>query len=348
MAKYNVQVSFGSDANGRRIRKRFRADSKSELQRKIDQYKYELRQVSNPSDISFQKYSEHWFQTYKANRAKQTQEMYIYALRKCSALNPHKVNEITKSMCQATVNESWEHPSAAEDLANTLKQIFRSAVADGIISNSPAEHLELPKKPESKFYLLTDEDLKAVADADLNESDRLFVTLLQIFGLRPAEALALYPEDFDLDKKILYIAKACELSNDNVGSLKNTKTGVTREIPIPDALIPFLRFHFQGKSGSLLFQRKSGGPYTKSAYRRLSERILKAIGIPQCTLYSFRHRRATDLYYLCQRGIISHKYAAQTLGHSEIIFLRTYSHVDMKMENPDAIYPDISVPLLCQ
>ena len=67
----------------------------------------------------------------------------------------------------------------------------------------------------------------------------------------------------------------------------------------------------------------------------MSERILKAIGVPKCTLYSFRHRRATDLYYLTQQvgSGVTTKYAASILGHSELVFLKTYSHVDMDQES---------------
>lgn len=333
--KYKKQISFGYDHNGKRIRKWFHADTLAELSAQIENYKAELKKVSNPSSVTFREYSQQWLKVYKANRSKQAIDMYQYALRKCGELDPFQIRKITKSMCQAVVNESWNHPSAAEDLAATLKQIFRCAQADGIIVTNPAEALTLPKKPKSRFYLLTEEDLIKVRNADLNASDRLFVTILQVFGLRPAEALALNPADFDWNEGILHITKAVELSNDNRSRIKSTKTEACRDIPIPDELIPSLKAQIQGRRTLLLFTKADGSLYTKSAYRRLSERILKAIGIPSCTLYSFRHRRATDLYYLTQQAgsFVTTKYAASTLGHSELVFLKTYSHVDMDQES---------------
>lgn len=330
--KYRKQISLGYDASGRQVRKWISADSKTELKEKILRYRMELEQVENPSDITFKKYADQWIQTYKAHRAKQTQEMYIYALRKCEELNPVPVKKITKSMCQQVVNESWDHPSTARNIVLTLKQIFKTAAADGIIATNPALSLSLPKKPQSKFYLLTKEDLEKVKNAPLNESDRLLVTILQVFGLRPAEALALQPNDFDWKNGALRITKAVELANDNRGRIKNTKTEVSRDIPIPDEISAQLREQIRAIKSVFLFTKADGGLYTKSAYRRMSERILQAIDVPEATLYSFRHRRATDLYYLTQTTGLSTKKAAYLMGHSEIIFLKTYSHVDEDLE----------------
>ena len=338
--KYKKQVYLGYDASGRQVRKWFHADTKAELNEKILEYKMEMRKVSNPSDVTFADYSEHWFKTYKANRSQQTQEMYTYALRKCELLDPVPVKKVTRSLCQEAVNRSWAHPSAAEVLADTLKQIFKTAIADGIILSNPADGLELPKKPQSKFYLLTEEDLDKIEKTELSPADRLLVTILQVFGLRPAEALALQPTDFDFRKNVLHITKAVELSNDNRSRIKSTKTETSRDIPIPEELIAPLREYFWENPGFLLFPKADGRPYTKSAYRRASERILKAIGVPHCTLYSFRHRRATDLYYLTQKpgSGLSVKQAAALMGHSEIVFLRTYSHIDPELEDLAKIY----------
>ena len=343
--KYKKQVYLGYDSNGKQIRKWFYGETKAELKQNIEHYKEEARKLKNPSEVTFGMYSSHWFRTYKANLAKQTQDMYTNALRKCELIDSIPIRKITRSLCQEVVNGSWEHPSAAEDLADTLKQIFKTAIADGIILANPADGLTLPKKPQSKFYLLTVEDLDKIEKAPLRPADRLLVTILQVFGLRPAEALALQPTDFDFKNKVLHITKALELANDNRSQIKSTKTESTRDIPIPDSLISPLRDHFRANPGFLLFPKADGRPYTKSAYRRTSERILKAVGVPQATLYSFRHRRATDLYYLTQKpgSGLSVKQAAALMGHSEIVFLKTYSHIDPRLEDLTKIYDGLKV-----
>ena len=371
--KYKKQVYLGYDSSGKQIRKWFYGETKAELKLNIERYKEEARKLKNPSDVTFKEYSAQWKRVYKSNRAKQTVDMYENALKKCDDINALPVKKITKTMCQGLINEHWIHPSAAEDLADTLKQIFKTAIADGIILANPADGLSLPKKPQSKFYLLTEEDLDKIEKAPLRPADRLLVTILQVFGLRPAEALALQPTDFDLKNKVLHITKALELANDNRSQIKSTKTESSRDIPIPEELIAPLRDHFQANPGFLLFPKADGRPYTKSAYRRLCERIHKAVNevainekleelkkankltkiseaqiratdfIPEFTPYCFRHRRATDLYYLTQTGEISTKKAAYLMGHSEIVFLKTYSHIDESKENLDRIYDGLKV-----
>ena len=334
--KYRKQIHLGYGRDGRQIRKWISADSKTELKKKIEQFREEYHRTPNPSDVTFQKYSENWLTVYKKNRAKQTIDMYRNALRKCTELDPFPVRKITRSMCQEVINESWSHPSAAANIRLTLKQIFKTAIADGIIAVNPAEALSLPKKPESRFYLLTAEDLEKVKNAPLNDQDRLFVTVLQVFGLRPAEALALQPTDFDFDEGVLHITKSLELTNDNESTIKSTKTGVSRDIPIPEELSTSLKAQIRQNKAFYLFSKRDNSLYTKSAYRRLSERIMKACGLPdQATLYSFRHRRATDLYYLTQTAGsgVTTKFASQILGHSELVFLSTYSHVDDSQES---------------
>ena len=148
--KYRKQIHLGYDASGRQVRKWITADSKTELKKKVEQCREEYRRTPNPSDVTFREYSESWLTIYKKNRAKQTVEMYRNALKKCTELDPFPIRKITRSMCQEVINESWIHPSTASNSRLTLKQIFRTAIADGIIASNPAEALTLPKKPKSK------------------------------------------------------------------------------------------------------------------------------------------------------------------------------------------------------
>jgi len=349
--KYNQQVYLGFDRSGKQIRKWFHADTKADLKQQIEDYKIAMRKAPNPSEVTFGKYSQDWLTISKGTKSKQTQDAARTHLRKCAALEPYPIRRITRSQLQKVVNESWDHPHAAKGVADVLRQIFQMAANDGIIPANIALNLDRPKLMPPQFHLLTERELEAVKVADLDDQDRLFVTILQTFGLRPAEALALQPADFDLDGKVLHVTKALEMTNDNKSRIKGTKTEAVRDIPIPDALIPPLRKRFRRNAGFFLFQKGNGGLFTKSAYKRMQVRVWSKINealggdmnhniVKGRTFYDFRHRRATDLYYLCQRGVISTKQAAALMGHSEIIFLKTYSHIDETKENLAEIYPD--------
>ena len=317
-----------------------------ELNAKIEQYKEELRRESSPSGITFGAYAERWKETYKKNRSQKTQDMYDYALTKCSALDKTAIQQITKTMCQAVINEVWDKPHTARQVHLTMNQVFKAAVNDGIITKNPAAGIEIPKAKKKEIYLMTDNDLKAVRKAKLSKKDRMFVEILMVFGLRPGEALALSQNDFDLKEKVLHITKSLELMDDNSSQIKGTKTGVSRDIPIPNEIIPHLRAYFKDMKGNYLFPKEDGNLFTKSAYRKMSVRIANRIieaGGPKITMYQFRHRRATDLYYLTQKGTISVKKASSLLGHSEEVFLSTYAHIDEDKEDVSKLYAGLKL-----
>ena len=159
------------------------------------------------------------------------------------------------------------------------------------------------------------------------------------------------PSDFDLEDRMLHITKAIELGNDNLSKVKSTKTGACRDIPIPDALVPQLRSYFAQMRGFYLFCNEDNSLITKSQYRAIFERIRDAVNvamggtpqlnvIPEFTLYSFRHYRATELYYLTQSPDhpISLLQASTLMGHSINVFLNTYSHVMDSQEDLRRIY----------
>lgn len=354
--RYSKQITLGYSINGKQIRKWVHADTIRELNEKTERLKLEWKLTPNTSDVTFRRYSGEWFKAYKSNRSTRTQEMYQYALRKCSDLDRFPLKSITKTACQQVVNALWETPKTAKIVRDTLFQIFKAAISDGILIRNPADGLSLPEHKKKQIHLLTEWELDGIRRAALDPTDRMFVTILQVFGLRPAEALALQITDFDLDNDILRINKAVELSNDNSSKIKDTKTGKDREIPVPEEIKPLLKEYMRGLKSFLLFAKKDGGLMTKSAYRRMQERVWKAVNealggdenhnlVSGRNFYEFRHRRSTDLYYLCQKGIISTKKAAELMGHSEEVFIRIYSHIDEKKENAGDIYPDLKAVL---
>ena len=78
MAKYNKQISLGYDSSGKRIRKWAHGETRSELNQNIFNLKKEYEAIKNPSNITFEKYSEKWINTYKSMKSPRTYEMYEY------------------------------------------------------------------------------------------------------------------------------------------------------------------------------------------------------------------------------------------------------------------------------
>lgn len=341
MKKYHKYLQVGFRSDGSRIRKHFYGSSQAELDQNIRNYFIQASKTKNPSDITFGKYAKKWFDIYKANKSAATREMYSNALKKMDAIDLMELRKITKTDCQQVVNQ-YAGRRTAEVLKMTLKQIFNTAIDDGIISSNPARNLELLKRRPEEKRAFTEREKEMIREAGLPPMERMFVNILLTFGLRPGEALALHRSDLDLRKGVLHVTKAVEFDG-NKPRLKGTKTEVCRDIPIPEQLLKYILTYIGNDKNILLFHKKDGTLMTKTSYYKFSQRILKAIGIPNITMYYFRHNRATELYYLCQRGIISTKKAAALMGHSELVFLKTYSHLLEEKENTAELYKDLAI-----
>ena len=340
MKKYHKYLQVGFRSDGSRIRKHFYGSSQAELDQNIRNYFIQASKTKNPSDITFGAYAKKWQEIYKANKSAATREMYSNALKKMDAIDLMELRKITKTDCQQVVNQ-YAGRRTAEILKMTLKQIFNTAIDDGIISSNPARNLELLKRKADEKRAFTKEEKEIIKKAKLPTMERMFVNILLTFGLRPGEALALSRFDIDFNKKILHITKSVEFDGNNP-NLKGTKTEVSRDIPIPNKLLKYIRKYIAEDKNTLLFHKRDGSLMTKSSYVKFTKRILDEIGLP-ITMYYFRHNRATELYYLCQKGIISTKKAAALMGHSELIFLKTYSHLLEEKENTKELYKDLAI-----
>lgn len=342
MAKYCKQVSLGYSPEGVRIRKRIYADTQQELKRKERELLMEADKEIQ-SSTTFGRYAQQWVEAYKSNKSLATQELYAYTLRKLSPLNNKRLKDITRTDVQKVINTFSDRPNSAQMIAMTVSQILESAAADNLIQPKYMK-IDLPKRQKREKRALTASEKEAVKKADLSPQERLFVDIELYLGLRPEETRALQPRDFDLKAKTVTISRAAAV-NGKQTTIKSTKTGVVRTLPVPDVLIAEIKRYNASFSGFYYFVDDQGHLFTKGRYRLFCKSIFKKINaalggndrmnlLNGMTMYTFRHNRATELYYL--QGV-STKKKAEYMGHSELMFLRTYSHLDDDKEETELL-----------
>lgn len=343
MTRLCKQIVLGYDEHGKQIRKRVYADGKRELQAKIDAIRDEQKKVRRPSARRFGEYAEQWFTVYKSGRSAKTREMYKSCLNKCKNIYQIPIKDVTKTDLQQIINEHRDHAKTCSNLSLTLKQVFKAAIADGIIAPyNPAEGLEIPKYRAPEMRFITDKEMEVIKIVALAPLDRLYVEVLRCTGMRPAEALALQWADIDKDK--IRVNRAFEYEHDKP-VVKLPKTGKKREIPIPDSL--YKTITGERERGIFVFLNDEGRPLSRSEYKRLHKRVFEAINkalggtdtldvLDGMTFYSFRHTYATQVLYYqgVKKGLITTKKAAQIMGHSEKMFIERYTHID---DNKEAI-----------
>jgi integrase len=194
-----------------------------------------------------------------------------------------------------------------------LKQILRMAVADGVISRSPADNIAPVKLSKPIRETPSFEEFKAiVADIrnqrfsnDAQESAD-FVEFLGLAGLGQAEATSLRWSDIDLERETIRTFR------------HKTQAGFV----VP--LYPQLR--------SLLERRKSNGPsdyaavFCMQSAKKAITSACRRLGLPNYTHRSFRRMFITRAI---ERGI-DVKVIAEWQGHRDggKLILDTYSHVN--------------------
>lgn len=341
--KYSKRLSFGNDADGNRIRKYFYYDTKAELDKQIEDFKLSL-QVSETGNVSFKDYADKWLDTYKINRQPATYNMYRHYIDMAEDIHPVGISLVTMSDCQELINKHKENPRTCALLSLTLKTVFKKAVEDGKIERNPCLGIEVPKYKPKEKRALSDTEKEAIRNADLTPTERLFVSLLYTYGLRPSEALALEYTDFS--EGYLTINKALGFDK-HLSFVKETKTGDTRVLPMTDNV--YADFTALGEGDGFVFRDFYGNRHSKTSAEKFKKKVMGKIMAEQgfdshLTAYVFRHNRVTDFIYDgVMQGKLSTKMVAKLMGNSEKMIMDVYSHLKEEKEDVSELYKSFSL-----
>lgn len=352
---YKTNIDIGRDKNGNRIRKTLYAKTVKELDAKLFDLKYGASTACQ--DMLFGQYAEHWFNTYKQMRSINTKAMYK------NSLNTHilpfieyiPVAKVSKSNLQNIINKQSEHPETCKKILLTLRQIFNAAIEDDIIAKNPSNNLVLPHSQYKSKRALTNDEKRAILNAELNDMQRAFINILFYTGLRREEALALTKNDFDFQKMHVSVNTAIAFDG-NAPVVKAPKNGCSiRSVPLPADCVKQIQSYLSNLNTIYLFTKRDGSIMTHSAYVKFWKSILKELNncamtdnqkklydaapdtlkvnmlpIRDLTAHIFRHNYATMLYY----SNVSIKMAASLLGHSDTKMIMTiYAHLDEERED---------------
>ena len=234
----------------------------------------------------------------------------------------------------------------------TLKQIFAEAIEENMIEKNPANNLTLPVYVRGEKAILTEEEKKALKEADLDKKERLFMHVLFYCGLRPEEIRALQKKSVDLNNNVLIIDQAITWDG-NTGVLKETKNHKGRKVPIPSTLLPELKAYIKPlKPNDWLFEKNNKELWGQSSFTRfvigifskMNEKLDDKHKITKNDLYKYRHNFCSNLYYEgVKPGKISILKAAEISGHTIEVFLQTYCHIDDTKEDIETVVESLSL-----
>ena len=344
---FQARVWDGSYVDGKKhyITIRSKKSSK-DLEAKVAACNDKIKNLEAVRDknILFLDYAGRWLTVYKAEATNNTKRMYRNIIEKhLRQMDGVRLCDVLPIHYQTVLNDAAGKKRIQQQIQLTFSQIMKAAVHDRLYPANLLEDLKDVMKPidykADEKRPLTINEKKAMQDAELSPSDRIFVDILYCTGLRCGEVLALTRFDIDFSEKIINVNKAVEFDDAGKPSIKEPKSkNGFRQVPIPPQLYTslesYVRFCIKG---TLLFSMQGGKMVSKSSYRRKWERIIKEMNRvaekPVCglTAHIFRHNYCTSLCYQIPR--ISIKNIASLLGDDEAMVLRIYNHIMLEKED---------------
>ena len=332
--RYRTTIQLGYAEDGKPIKKYLSALTIKELEQKIFEAKNDLNNGLLIADTTlFGAYADKWVEIYKGTKSVQTKAMYVNAIRLLEALRRTPIKEINRSMIQEVINDNSAHPRSCEVMLLTLKQIFKSAMADGLTGKNPCTGITLPRHVKKEKRALTEEERKALRSAVLLPQERILLLALYGIGCRPAEAYALTKSDFDFRSGTVSINKSVQFDGNYPVSVSLPKTDASiRSVIVSESILRALIHLIDKIPTENILGDSTGKILNKGQYETIFKRILLKSGLKDSdiTMYTLRHNFATECYY----NGLSLKECQRQMGHKDYkMVLEVYSHLDSEKEN---------------
>lgn len=242
--------------------------------------------------------------------------------------------------------QTWVNKLISEGLAPStiaigpygkLQSIFRAAVEEELIRNSPCRKINLPEDLGHSVLIPTVEQVD-VLDEAMNPRWKTAVWVGAGVGARIGECMGLTEDHIDFDNALMTIDR--QMQTDENGQLVivpvKTKAGV-RTVPVGERTLTALRTHLDtwprgecvdvdGKIvRGLVFTNRDGGPVRHQSWNRQWHNALKngkGLLPEDLRFHDLRHFFASMLL----RAGISDIVVAKRMGHASTDELKIYGH----------------------
>lgn len=236
---------------------------------KYEDYKRQIEAglKADAMGISLERYASQWVESYKAHLSDNAYNQHVRMIRKMCAhkeLGSMPIAQITTMDIQSFYNHAADMSySYICDMRDTVRGIFKYAVADRIINYDPTLKAVLPKGDKGTHRAITqhERDLITATDHKL----RAAVMVMLYAGLRRGEVMALdIDRDVDFAAKTITVREAVRFENNNQPIIVDPKSEAgKRTIPLLQVLADELR----GSHG-LVCSAQDGGLMSYSSWTR--------------------------------------------------------------------------------
>lgn len=359
---YRFTVYMGYDVSGKQIRKTTTFTPPTGMtQKKADKLaKEEYINFSNhckglynlKDNMRFSELVEEYFRLYAPNSLKPI-TVYNYQKHIDYHFMNYFGNKKLKDITTAAISHFFSthktkikgemktlSPSNAKRIYCILQSLFKFAVMQEFIKETPCKNVILPKKSpleKQKQMYMTEEELPSFLKLFKEYSSfNTIIMVLLYTGMRSGECLGLQWDDIDFKQRKIHIKHSLtDVGGKHFLTTPKTSTSV-RDLSMNDNLIALLKKHraeqlkLQLAIGStflhpeMVFTSATGNYKDRSSLNASLKRFLKGTEFEYLTLHKLRHTNAT---LLLNNGI-DLKIISEHLGHADIqITASTYTAV---------------------
>jgi integrase len=245
----------------------------------------------------------------------------------------YELDELSRSHCEgfrrAAVRAGGLTPRSVNSIIAILRLVLRRAVDDGILTRDPTSGMRSLRTPpyQPRCYSMREVDKLITA---LPAQWRALVGVAAFAGLRQGEALALRPQDIDLDHNEINVTRSLQHPHpefsvkQRLGPPKSPSA--MRSVPIRPHLAallePHLAEHVQPNQWQLLFSRKARPILPIWFHTSVYAPAINRAGMPHLRFHDLRH---TFVSHCAQAGVPLAK-IARWVGHSNTRTTEHYYH----------------------
>lgn len=344
--RIQLQLDIGHDENGKRVRKFFYGKTRAEAEQKRDEYLSEQKGQPRNTNITVAQWVDEYLKAYrvKVNVLYHAQDDIPYERLK-REIGTRAIASIREIDLQALLNKvSGMSFSTCQKYLQAIKRVFKKARKNKLISEDPAEDLQMPAYTKGTHRALTKEEIDLILKYWRECNSGLWILLMLFCGLRRGEMMALDWSAVDLEARTVTVRQTAVISGNKIIIEQRAKTSAgLRIIPIPDYLYEAL-LTIENKNGYVCKSTR-GLPLSESAVSSGIERFCNIVtryinGNPknpnranskekQAKLFHFRPHDLRHTYCsLLYAAGVDVKTAAYLLGHADInVTMRIYTHL---------------------
>lgn len=319
------------DSSGRAVYKSFRTKSDAKI------WKEELRSAKRKDPLfvvkmnkrrTFKELYEEWFNLKIKNRrvlktVYQYEKIYLKYFKQFDNRSIQSMTAKDAEMFLNSLIQSGLKPKSVNNVFVLLRQIFKYALEQQMISKNSLRMVRKVEEPEKSIKFYTKEEIAALLNANVNEPIYQVLVFALNCGARISEIAGLKFDCLDFGSRKITIKRIIARMS---GLQEFTKTKQIRIIPMNDAVYEVLKAQHDAKNGQgYVFTNRFGDfinpdHYSSVEFRRALAKanVEKILGF-----HSLRHSFAS--HYMINNGNVFN--LQKLLGHTNIKTTMRYIHL---------------------